>query len=329
MDLEPTQEQQELVATVGGVLEGFSPASASDAERRRIWSQLTEIGLFQLGLDEDLGGAGYGLPEEALVFEQLGRSLAAGPFVATLLAARLAALSSSPGLVNEITSADQGVALALPYATMPDFSGPLSGEWSILDGSGATLALIVHRDGARLVRMEDFSDLVQLRSTDQLSSLARGTLTNTEPVASADGDEYWLRGMVLTAALLAGIARGALTSSVDYVSVREQFGQPVGMFQAVKHRCAEMAVRTSAAESIVRVAAQSVGRGYDDADEQAASAKVVAAPAAIENATANILNHGGMGFTKELGAHLYVRRATALRREFGTETENRRLLVGV
>jgi alkylation response protein AidB-like acyl-CoA dehydrogenase len=122
---------------------------------------------------------------------------------------------------------------------------------------------------------------------------------------------------LLTAALLTGIAEGALAQSVEHVSSREQFGQPVGAFQAVRHRCADMAIRAEAARSLTRFASLSVDDGAPDLRFQVLSAVTIAREAALANASANIQNHGAMGFTAEHPAHLYVKRARVLSARFG------------
>jgi alkylation response protein AidB-like acyl-CoA dehydrogenase len=140
------------------------------------------------------------------------------------------------------------------------------------------------------------------------------------------------RGQVLAAALLVGILEAVRDLSVTYVSARQQFGKPIGSFQAVKHRCADMAVRAEAAGSLLWLAALSVqsaeldaapgalpgsGRRADgDVDRSgalrlAASVKALASEYAVASAHDNVQNHGGMGFTAECSAHLYVKRALA------------------
>ncbi|WP_281376011.1 acyl-CoA dehydrogenase family protein, partial [Pseudonocardia pini] len=133
----------------------------------------------------------------------------------------------------------------------------------------------------------------------------------------ADAPELRLRGVVLAAAALCGVAEACRDRSAEYAKTRTQFGQPIGVFQAVKHRCAEMATRCEAAMSLTSYAALVLAEGRPDAAFQVSSAKLVASAAAIDNAADDVQNHGGMGFTDESGAHLYVRRARLLEQWFG------------
>jgi alkylation response protein AidB-like acyl-CoA dehydrogenase len=107
-----------------------------------------------------------------------------------------------------------------------------------------------------------------------------------------------------------GIAR-TVEQSVEYSKVRQQFGKPIGSFQAVKHRCADMAVRAEVARSATTYAAVAVRDGAADADFQTQVAKVLCANAYVQNAADNVQNHGGMGFTWECDAHLFVKRSRA------------------
>ena len=125
---------------------------------------------------------------------------------------------------------------------------------------------------------------------------------------------------VLVAAEAVGVAERALTMSVEYAKVRQQFGKPIGSFQAIKHRCADMAVRTEVARSVTAFAAVAVRDGEPSAARDVRVAKTLAANAAIVNATDNVQNHGGMGYTWEGAAHLYLKRAWLLEHAFGTRT---------
>jgi alkylation response protein AidB-like acyl-CoA dehydrogenase len=142
-----------------------------------------------------------------------------------------------------------------------------------------------------------------------------GTVTARGAKGDAlDADAAALRRMatVLVAAEAVGVAERTLEMSVEYAKVRQQFGKPIGTFQAIKHRCADMATRTEVARAVVTFAAVAVADDEPDADFHVHSAKALAADAAIENATDNVQNHGGMGYTWESDAHLYLKRARVL-----------------
>jgi alkylation response protein AidB-like acyl-CoA dehydrogenase len=117
--------------------------------------------------------------------------------------------------------------------------------------------------------------------------------------------------------MLVGIAEATRDMATAYAKTREQFGKPIGVNQAIKHRCADMAVAADAAVNQLLFAALSVQEERPDADFQVAAARVVADQAALTNARHNVQVHGGMGFTAECDAHLYVKRAHLLGRTFG------------
>jgi hypothetical protein len=152
--------------------------------------------------------------------------------------------------------------------------------------------------------------------TRRLGALtARGANAET-----LDADAAALRRMatVLTAAEAVGVAERTLEMSVEYAKVRQQFGKPIGTFQAIKHRCADMATRTEVARAVVVFASVAVRDGEHDADFHVHSAKALADDAAIQNATDNVQNHGGMGYTWESDAHLYLKRARVLEHVCGS-----------
>ncbi|MGI9576701.1 MAG: acyl-CoA dehydrogenase family protein [Microthrixaceae bacterium] len=315
MDLLPTEEQSEIISTVRAQLDaGFSLNTLADRDGQAevidavLWNQCAELGWFALGLDEAVGGIGYGLAEEALLFEELGAHCTPGPFLATVMAAHCAALAGSGELVAEITSATKRVALAEPESVDVVVSETaVSGDFRLTDSAGAEYALVL--DGERTAIISLAGAAVEpVPSLDLLVPLATASL-DTSPIAFATDPSVALRATVLTAAMLSGVARATAEQSTEYAKDREQFGRPVGSFQAVKHRCADMAVRADAAEQLTHLAALAVAGGHDDGRFQAEAARVVAGDAAVANAETNVQNHGGIGFTWEHTAHRYVTRA--------------------
>jgi alkylation response protein AidB-like acyl-CoA dehydrogenase len=295
VDLLPTAEQDEIVASVRAVLEDRHDLGAALDEA--LWSAAVEQGWFAIGLPEDLGGVGYSLVEEALVFEQIGRVAAPGPFLATVLAARVAAEGGAPELAAELVGGSRRAALAEPEGD----------GVRITDHVGSTVALLLD-DEVSLVSL-DVITLDEQSSFDVLVPLATAAVPTSRLAVAADPVALRRRATVLLAAQLAGIAAATAEQSVSYAKDREQFGQPIGGFQAVKHRCADMAVRADMALSQVRWAALADERGQSDADFHAEAAAVVAIDAAMSNASINIQNHGGIGFTWEHTAHRYVTRS--------------------
>ncbi|MFF7238259.1 acyl-CoA dehydrogenase family protein [Streptomyces collinus] len=271
-----TEDQQALRTWVRRLLErrwdaGALRAAATGPARldRELWRELGTAGLFALRLPEAGGGAGLGLPEAVLVFEETGRALLPGPLLATHLAA-----GAVPGAATGET-------------VVAGVDGPLV-EW--LDAADTVLG--------------DATGAVPLRSADPLTPLHRvpgaaggGT---AEPVA-----------VLLTAAEQLGTAARACELAVQHARAREQFGRPIGAFQAVKHLCADMLVRAETARAAVYAAAVTA------APVDVAAARLLADEAALRGTRDCLQVHGGMGFTWEAEVHLHLKRAWVRARRGG------------
>ncbi|WP_329350447.1 acyl-CoA dehydrogenase family protein [Streptomyces sp. NBC_01261] len=261
-----------LVAPRGGAADVHSPAPLVD---RGFWRALGELGVFSLRLPEVDGGAGLGLPEAVLVFEELGWALVTGPLVATHLAAGVVPGAAAGEVV--VAAVDDGFV-----------------EW--LDAADVVLG--------------DASGAVALRSVDPLTPLHRVPAPGrTEPVA-----------VLLTAAEQLGTAARVCGLAVQHARTREQFGQPIGGFQAVKHLCAQSLVRVEVARAAVYAAAVT-GDVVD-----IAAARLLADEAAVRGARDCLQVHGGMGFTWESEVHLHLKRAWVRARRGGGNTESEELL---
>jgi alkylation response protein AidB-like acyl-CoA dehydrogenase len=325
MDLLPTPEQDEIVSTVRARLDKdfdlhalASLDGAPSIVDRDLWRSSAELGWFGLGLDEDLGGVGYTLVEEALLFAELGAHATPGPFLATVLAVRVAGRSGAADVAAAILGGEQVVALAEPEG-VGAVGAEVSGTVRVTDHGDADLLLVVTADGASLLDAGPV-DVVAQPSLDPLVPLGVANLDRVPAVArleGADAADMWRRGTVLVAAELAGVAAATAAQSTEYAKDREQFGRPIGSFQAVKHRCADMAVRAEAATSLVRYASLAVADGRPDGSFHADAARTVAGDAALANAQINVQNHGGIGFTWEHTAHRYVTRTQVLLRTLG------------
>jgi alkylation response protein AidB-like acyl-CoA dehydrogenase len=126
------------------------------------------------------------------------------------------------------------------------------------------------------------------------------------------GAHIYRNAVMLSASMLAGMCEETRDMASAYAKMREQFGQPIGKFQAVKHKCADMAIRSDAVNALVSFASVTVRDGRDDADFQVAAAKLLASQYALLNAKENIQVHGAIGFTTDLPAHLFLKRAHVL-----------------
>ena len=317
IDLHPTEDQQMIADSIGGFLadrlpvarlrESESHAGAAESE---IWSDLAELGVFGIGLSEDEGGTGYGLPEEVLAARALGRALASPSLLAQMAAVHLAEGDARAALVT----GESRAAFATPS---------LSGDIIVLDNKGADLIVLLAQ-GASLLPVDSF-EWEQVASIDETILIQRAANNRDLP---DERDAKADRISLLIASSLTGVAQGALELAVDYAKQREQFGQPIGSFQAIKHSLADMRVRADCADTQTRVAAVAFGRSEADRREVAA-ARWLAGDAALGNAKAGIQVHGGMGFTAECDAHLYLKRAHVLSGiGSSTRAEERRLLAG-
>jgi alkylation response protein AidB-like acyl-CoA dehydrogenase len=335
MDLLPSPEQEEIVASAASFLATALPiqrtrhliGEASNVDEK-VWLAAADLGWFGLGLPSVLGGVGCGLADEGLLFREIGRSLAGGPFLATALAARVAAFGGNRQLGKEIGEGAR-VGMGVLGAESRLDRGGVVGTLHLVDGDDTELVLIATQERAALFVRADLGDLTVLECIDPTARLSRVTTTGATPVVAvaADVDPVGLRGSVLVAAELTGIAEATAVLSAEHAKNRIQFGRPIGVNQAVKHPCADMAVRAELAWAQTTVAALAVDEGRTDAELQCLSALVVAADAAERNAAATVQVLGGMGFTFEHDANLYVKRAFLLAQLMGPVRQALRRLV--
>ncbi|MFD8419750.1 acyl-CoA dehydrogenase family protein [Streptomyces sp. NPDC059466] len=334
MDFQLTEDQRALRDGVRALLAGrFGPEALRAAVARggrgldrALWRELGEAGFFSLRLPEADGGVGLGLPEAVLAFEEAGRVLLPGPLVATHLAA------------GEVAGAATGETVVTAV-----YGGLV--EW--LDESDAV------RDGAGGRAAEDgTAGAVPLASVDPLTPLHRvpggfpaDPADPADPIDPADptgqagstglfGPAGRTRPVdptgplrppdhlatLLTAAEQLGNAARTCETAVQHARTREQFGKPIGAFQAVKHLCARMLVRVELARAAVYAAAVTA----DPVD--IAAARLLADDAAVRGARDCLQVHGGMGFTWESDVHLYLKRAWVRTRRGGPVTESEELL---
>ncbi|THA85659.1 acyl-CoA dehydrogenase [Streptomyces sp. A0592] len=307
MDFQPTEDQRALRAGVRELLEGRygrealrasvdaaadagagAGAGAAVAVDRGLWRELGEAGFFALRLPESEGGVGLALPEAVLVFEEAGRALVPGPLVATHLAA---------GVVP-------GAAAGAAVVTAFDLGGELV---AYLGEADAVL-------GAAVLPVGE-----PVRAADPLTPLYRVARPGGAGVSACES-AYVSEGALLTAALQVGSALRTVELAVRYAGEREQFGQPIGAFQAVKHLCAQMLVRAEVARTAVYAAAVTGDPG------EAAGAKLLADEAAVRNARDCLQVHGGMGFTWEADVHLHLKRAWVRAEQWRTTAAAEELL---
>ncbi|MCX5341701.1 acyl-CoA dehydrogenase family protein [Streptomyces atratus] len=292
MDFQLSDDQRALRAGVRELLAGRFGRDRMRAALdngtgidRALWRELGEAGFFALRLPETEGGVGLGLPESVLLFEEAGRSLLPGPLIATHLAAGAVKGAAEGETVIAVLDAGQ------PVGHLGDADGLLvlgPGEARAVTGGAL-------RDVVR--------EAVPVRSLDPFTSLWRVTGPVGPGELLAGGARLRDEGALLAAAEQLGSAARTTEMAVQHAGEREQFGSPIGSFQAVKHLCAGMLVRAELARSAVYAAAVTADRA------EIAGAKLLADDAAVRNARDCLQVHGGMGFTWEADVHLHLKRA--------------------
>jgi alkylation response protein AidB-like acyl-CoA dehydrogenase len=290
------------------------------------WQEMVELGWLGLHIDEEHGGSGYGLPELVVVIEELGRAVAPGPFVPTVIASATIAKDGSadqksrllPGLIDGTSTAGIGLDSQVQVK-----DGVANGEAGIVFGAGlAELLLIAAGDDVLLLDRGRAG--VSVDMPDNLDPTRRSGRVRLENVSVAAEDilpdarqSALARARTLLAAEAVGGATDCVEAAVDYAKVRQQFGRTIATFQAVKHHCANMLVAAESAIAAVWDASRAAGEDEEQFRLIAAVAAALAFPAYARNAELNIQVHGGIGFTWEYDAHLHLRRALVSSALFG------------
>ncbi|TFV59985.1 acyl-CoA dehydrogenase [Mycobacterium sp. PS03-16] len=319
-----TDEQfaaRELVrdwAARSGAVEAAREVEQGDPDAwRRAYAGLAELGIFGVAIPEELGGAGGTVEDLCAMVDEAAAAMVPGPVATTALATLVV---SDTDLLDALASGERTAGAALVAEVTLD-GGTASGVAPrVLGADAAGVLLIPAGDAVVLVdATADGVTVEPLEATDFSRPLARVTF-DTAPAAVLDVPRGRFADLAATmlAAEAAGVARWQLITATEYAKVREQFGKPIGSFQAIKHMCAEMLLR---AEQVSVTAADAAGAAAGGDDRQLSIAAAVAAAAGIEAAKANakdcIQVLGGIGITWEHDAHLYLRRAHGISQFLG------------
>jgi alkylation response protein AidB-like acyl-CoA dehydrogenase len=341
MDLLPSEEQNQIVSASVSFLENELPVErihkvneSNPLLTRDMLAKIAELGWFGLGLPEQDGGVGYGLREEVLLFVELGRFLVSPAVLGSVIGAHVATLAGKRELAQLIINGEKLVGVALTSHTQkPELGATVSGEFYVFEAQNADLILIADEQGLALIDKTAISVFEKIPCMDEKVQMALISLENFSSLAyvNAEKNNIYLRGVLLTAAMQLGLAQATRDRSVAYAKVREQYGKPIGAFQAIKHNCAEMAVRCESVMSMVYHAAivlndpqGSYGENYRF---DTIAAKALASQAAQDNANTAVQIHGGMGFTQEMDIHLFVKRAHVLDQLFGGKRKQLKNLI--
>jgi alkylation response protein AidB-like acyl-CoA dehydrogenase len=368
-----SQEQTMLRDLVRELLRTHSPASrvrqvmATPAGYDpQLWRQLSEVGLPGLAVPTSHGGQGWGMVELAIVFEEFGRAVYPGPFLASTLAtlalndaddAQLAArylpaLASGDRrgtlawLERNLTWGPASIELA---ASCSGDGWSLSGTKQLVPFASSADVFVVaartspaahHPDGLTLFAVDANAAGLEIAPVTSMDPTARDATVTLHKVpvgldqVLGDVDRGWnileptlLQGAVLACAEMLGAARAALEASVAYARTRHQFGQPIGSFQAVKHQCADMLVDVENAYAATYYAAWALAADAPDARLAASTAKAFVSDAARRVCGSAIQVHGGIGFTWEYDLHLWFKRAKHLEPRFGDADTHRQLVL--
>lgn len=359
------EEQEELRKTVRQFLEAKSPETAvreqMDTEAGfdpAVWQQMGEqLGLQGLVIPEEYGGSGYGYIELVVILEEMGRALLCAPFFSSVVLAANTLIHSGdeaakaeylPGIASGETIAtlalteengrwdEAGVTIE---ATANGDSWTISGtKLYVLDGHTANLLLVAARTpgGVSLFAVPADAAGVErtpLATMDQTRKQAKITFTDTPArLIGTEGGGWPVLERVLDLAAVAlaaeqvGGAQFCLEMAVQYAKDRVQFGRPIGSFQAIKHKCADMLLEVESAKSAAYYAGWCASELNDELPSVASLAKAYCSEAYFHAAAENIQIHGGIGFTWEHPAHLYFKRAKSSELLFGDPTYHRELL---
>ena len=300
----------------------------------KTWPEMAELGWTGLSIPEASGGAGSGFLEEAVLFEELGYALYPGPYLSSIALAR-PALDDDPGALGALAAGEATYSLAWAETSRDRLSASPSPRTTATEGSAGwevTGEKVLVADGGivdRLVVVAGADDSValltvsardarieSLSTMDRTRRLARvafdkapAHLLATGPKAEDVLARIETRAFAALALEAVGVAQRALELSIEHAKTREQFGKPIGSYQAVSHQVADAYVDVELARSLAYWAAWSVAEHDDRAAIAAASAKALAAENAVAACERAIQVHGGIGFTFEHPLHRFYKRA--------------------
>ncbi|HEY3725566.1 MAG TPA: acyl-CoA dehydrogenase family protein [Solirubrobacteraceae bacterium] len=297
MDFDLTDDQREIKNVARELLSARSPMSkvreAAEALRydEQLWDEIVGLGWPGIAVAEGHGGQGLGAVELAVLLEELGYACAASPFLSTAVAA---AVIQACGSQEQRARWLEGLA-----------SGELRAGLGIadlaVDAEGAAVAVLIDGDQARLIIEPQTEPLQTIDPTRRFARIGG----DGEPLDSGAGARFH----AALAAEVVGVCQRALDMTLEYVKDRKQFGVPVGSFQAVSHRCAQMLLHTESARSTAYFAAWAADADPERLGEASALAAAAAASGGREVTASAIQAHGGIGFTWEADVHWLYKRA--------------------
>jgi alkylation response protein AidB-like acyl-CoA dehydrogenase len=334
---------RDLLAQRSPVTRVLSQIEAAGPYDQALWRTLAaDMGLAGMTVPERFGGAGATLREAAVVLEELGRGLAPVPFLSSAVVATTALLSAGDGdLLAKLATGDTVAVLAVPFSSssavdtgvtvesgltgmITNVADALAADVLLVPAGDGLYAVDATADGVTRTPVVSF-DLTRPVADVSLSGAA-GRLVASGPSATAAVTAALTAGAALLASEQLGVAEWCLDTTVDYVKLRHQFGRPVGSFQGVKHRLADLWVEVTQARAVARYAADCAATGDADLPVAAAMAQAFVSPVAVKAAEEAVQLHGGIGFTWEHPVHLYLKRAKTCSVAYGTAERHRQSL---
>jgi alkylation response protein AidB-like acyl-CoA dehydrogenase len=335
---------------------GDDPRGESD----ELWKEMARLGWLGLALPEAHGGSALGMVETAIVLEEMGRVACPGPYLETVVAARGFQTAGSPAQQARWLPAIAGGAARATVALLDaelDWRPEATATHAERAPSGVRLTGVKHwvpwahvadvllvparsPEGLSLFLVETGAEGLEVSPVPAMDPGMRWSTVRLDGVRA--GEDAWVGepgaaaaligellrwGAVGAAAAMLGAARRCLDMSVEYAKVREQFGQPIGSFQAIRHRCAEMLLEVENAHAATYYAAWALDADAEDRALAASVAKAYVSDAARKVCGEAIQVHGGIGFTWEYDLHLYFKRAKTLEAAWGDADHHRELIV--
>ena len=310
MDFGLTDDQRDIQRTARELLsERATPARVREhAEARTVdmelWRELSGLGWPGIAVSEQYGGQGLGQIELSILCEELGRSLAPVPFLPSALAATVI---EQAGVQEQCERWLPGLASGETIGALGAVSAGVAEL--VIGGAHAQVLVLVQEDGTGLVIAAEDAALAPLEAIDPTRSAARVSVPDGAGDSLGDVCVGLGRSLISVSSELVGVCERALEMTVAYVKDRKQFGVPVGAYQAVSHRCAQMLLDTEKARATAAFAAWTADADPERLAEAAAMAKIAASDAGREVTAGAIQMHGGIGFTWEADVHWLYKRA--------------------
>jgi alkylation response protein AidB-like acyl-CoA dehydrogenase len=286
------------------------------------WKELCELGWAGIFIDEQYGGQGLGIVELIILMEELGYTLAPVPFLS----------NAAAGLMIQAAGSDEQKQRWLP---------------GIASGEARGAAALVRGDEAKLVPDGDSAEVIVLCADGGVSVVERSA-ADVEPVATMDSTRRYARvragggeplpgevgpgvgaGLLAVSAELTGVAQRAMEMAVEYARDRKQFGRPIGAYQAVSHRCAQMLLETEGARSATYYGAWTADAQPEELELAASMAKAYSSDAGWRVCSSSLQVHGGIGFTWEHDLHFFLKRAKVDALLWGSASEHRERVAGL